>query len=411
MYGINYLPELTGIGRYSGEACAWLAARGHDVRVVCAVPYYPEWVVPEAYRGGLYRTEKQDGVTIYRTALYVPRHPVTASRLAHLASFALASLPRVLRRRGWRAEVVVCVVPTLFCAPGALLAARLAKAKSVLHIQDFELDVMLGLGMGKAGQAGAALERWLMRRFDAVSTISYSMVERAEAKLADGTKVLFFPNWVDIDFVKPGPSGQVFREKWDISERTKVVLYAGNMGKKQGLENVLAAAKALQGEGDVVFILVGAGAAADELKAQARAMALANVRFQPLQPYELLPELMALADVHLVVQRRGAADAVLPSKLTTILAAGGNALITAEADTELGKLCGMYPGIAERVEPEDQDALIAALRRMLAAVDPAHRRSNDVARAYAEQNLDKQRVLERFEADLDKVVKGGPGHG
>lgn len=413
VYGLNYLPELTGIGKYTGEACEWFAARGHDVRVVCAVPYYPEWVVPEAYRGGLYRTEEQGGVTIYRTALYVPRHPGTASRLAHLASFALASLPRVLRRSGWRPEVVLCVVPTLFSAPGALMAARLAKAKSVLHIQDFELDVMLGLGMGKAGQVGAGIERWLMRRFDAVSTISYSMAERAETKRGDGRKALFFPNWVDIDFVKPGPSGQVFRDKWGISTETKVALYAGNMGKKQGLDIVLAAAEALRSEGedDVIFILVGAGAAADELKAKAQAMALANVHFHPLQPYELLPELMALADVHLVVQRRGAADAVLPSKLTTILAAGGDALITAEPHTELGKLCEMYPDIAVRVEPEDEPALISALRGMLAKVDPAHRRTNPTARAYAENNLDKQRVLERFEADLDTVVRGGAGDG
>lgn len=410
VYGINYLPELTGIGKYSGEMCEWLARRGHEVRAVTAVPYYPEWRVPEGYRGGLYRTEQLNGVQVYRANLFVPRAPTTATRLLHLTSFALASLPQVLRQRSWQPDVLIAVEPTLFCAPGALATARLSGARSLLHIQDFELDAMLGLGMGKAGGLGASIERWLMRRFSAVSTISYSMGERAEAKLADGRKALFFPNWVDIDFVKPGSSGDLYRQLWSIEPTTKVVLYSGNMGRKQGLEIVLSAAAALKDE-DVVFILVGAGAAAEDLRKAADAQDLRNVRFHPLQPYEQLPELMALADVHLVVQRRGAADAVLPSKLTTILAAGGNALVTAEIHTALGKLCEKHPGIAVRVEPEDAVRLTEALRGMLALVDVEHRRHNAVARAYAEQNLDKQRVLERFEADLETLVKTGADHG
>ena len=45
LYGINFAPELTGTGKYMGEMAAWLAARGHDVRVVTAPPYYPAWAV------------------------------------------------------------------------------------------------------------------------------------------------------------------------------------------------------------------------------------------------------------------------------------------------------------------------------------------------------------------------------
>lgn len=411
VYGINYLPELTGIGKYTGELCEWLAARGHEVRAVSAVPYYPEWRVPENYRGRLWRCESRNAVVVYRSNIYVPRAPRTATRILHLASFALSSLPQLLRQRRWHPDVLINIEPTLFSAPGALLAARLLGAKSLLHIQDFELDAMSGLGMGHAGGLGAMIERWLIRRFDAVSTISYSMVERAEAKRGDEDAVLFFPNWVDIDFVKPGRSGDLYRELWKIPREAKVVLYSGNMGTKQGLEIVLATANALREADDVVFILVGAGSAAARLKAQAEAAMLGNVRFFPLQSYENLPELMALADVHLVIQRRGAADAVLPSKLTTILAAGGQALVTAEADTELGKLCARHPGIAVRIEPEDPAALTAALRDMLALVDAGNRRHNTVARTYAEENLDKEQVLARFEADLETLIKNGMQHG
>lgn len=57
---------------------------------------------------------------------------------------------------------------------------------------------------------------------------------------------------------------------------------------------------------------------------------LRNMQFFPLQSYDALPALLKMGDCHLVVQKRGAADAVLPSKLTNILAVGGNAVITAE---------------------------------------------------------------------------------
>jgi colanic acid biosynthesis glycosyl transferase WcaI len=407
VYGLNYPPELTGIGKYTGELNEWLAARSHDVHVVCALPYYPEWRIPDTFKGRIYRSEHRNGVLVSRSWLYVPRHPKTTTRLLHLSCFAVLSIPLLLRQWSWRPEVLIGIEPTLFCAPATLAAFRLFGARSVLHIQDFELDAILGLSMGRASSIGSRIERWLMRRFDAISTISYSMADRATAKLGDDHKVLFFPNWVDVDFVKPGHSGDPYRESWGIPSTSKVILYSGNMGKKQGLETVMEAARRLRSLEDAVFIFVGTGAAVDDLRKEAEASSLSNVRFFPLQPYERLPELMALADVHLVVQRRGTEDAVLPSKLTTILSAGGNALITAESSTELGKLCEKHPGIARRVEPEDPEKLTEALLEMLADIDVDNRRYNPVARAYAEENLDKQRVLARFEADLIKLVGTG----
>ena len=117
--------------------------------------------------------------------------------------------------------------------------------------------------------------------------------------------------------------------------------------------------------------------------------------FAPLQAYEDLPALLASADVHLVIQKRGAADSVLPSKLTNILAVGGNAIITADPDTTLGRLCDEHPGIAVRVEPESVSALNAGIERVLAL--PVR---NRVALNYAADFLDKERVLQRFMAQV-----------
>ena len=150
IYGLNYAPELTGIGKYTGEMAAWLAERGHEVRVVTAPPYYPAWRVREDYRGKLYRTENgaKDGEPIvYRTPLYVPEKPTGIKRMVHLFSFMLGSLPVMLRQIFWQPEIVFTVEPTFFCAPLALLVARAAGAASWLHVQDFEVDAAFDLGL------------------------------------------------------------------------------------------------------------------------------------------------------------------------------------------------------------------------------------------------------------------------
>ena len=185
VYGINFAPELTGIGKYTGEMVAWLTAHGHDVRVVTAPPYYPDWAVWKGYRASRYSRETWQGATLYRTPLWVPRKVTGLKRVLHLASFAIASIPALLAQWRWRPDVVWLTEPPLFCAPAALAFARLRKAKTWLHIQDFEVDAAFELGLlkGVRLRKGVAFaERALMRRFDRISTISLRMIERATSK-------------------------------------------------------------------------------------------------------------------------------------------------------------------------------------------------------------------------------------
>jgi colanic acid biosynthesis glycosyl transferase WcaI len=405
LYGLNYAPELTGIGKYSGEMCEWLAEKGHDVRVICAPPYYPEWQVGKPYKSWQYLTEQRNKVTVFRCPLFVPKRPKTLSRLLHLSSFGFSSLPVLFKQWPWKPDVVICIEPTFFCAPATLLFCKLRGTKSLLHIQDFELDAMLGLGLGKSGfiaKFAGRIERWFMRRFDAISTISYSMLQTAKDKTSQPEKVFYFPNWVDTNFLTPDADPDLFRNRWNITGSTRVVLYSGNMGKKQGLEIVLQAADQLKQVPDLLFLMIGQGAAQEDLVNQAKQLQLDNLRFYPLQTYEDLPALMALADIHLVIQKKGAADAVLPSKLTTILAVGGECVITAESRTELGLLCKEYPGIARCIEPENANVLAVALREMLLNLMPKTQGGyNKIAHQFALDNLEKDQILGRLVNQLE----------
>jgi len=93
IYGVNYAPELTGIGKYTGEMAEWMAGHGHDVRVVTVPPYYPEWKVRDGYSGWKYSHERLNGVKVWRCPLYVPANQSGLKRILHLVSFALSSLP------------------------------------------------------------------------------------------------------------------------------------------------------------------------------------------------------------------------------------------------------------------------------------------------------------------------------
>ncbi|EFN5807148.1 colanic acid biosynthesis glycosyltransferase WcaI, partial [Escherichia coli] len=282
------------------------------------------------------------------------------------------------------------------------LLAKLSGARTVLHIQDYEVDAMLGLGLagkgkgGKVAQLATAFERSGLHNVDNVSTISRSMMNKAIEKGVAAENVIFFPNWSEIARFQHVADADVdaLRNQLDLPDNKKIILYSGNIGEKQGLENVIEAADRLRDE-PLIFAIVGQGGGKARLEKMAQQCGLRNMQFFPLQSYDALPALLKMGDCHLVVQKRGAADAVLPSKLTNILAVGGNAVITAEAHTELGQLCETFPGIAVCVEPESVEALVAGIRQALLL--PKH---NTVAREYAERTLDKENVLRQFINDI-----------
>lgn len=399
LYCLNYAPELTGIGKYTGEQARWFAARGHEVRVVTAPPYYPAWRVGAGYRAWQYRREQHDGVQVWRAPIWVPRRPSGVKRVLHLASFALSSLPCLLAQWRWRPDVVMVVEPPLLCSPAALMLGRWTGAKTWLHVQDYEVDAAFALGLLKQPllrKLAFALERHAMAAFDRVSTISEAMLRLARDKGAPEARTQLVPNWVDLRAIQPG-RGSLYRRRLGIPADATVALYSGNMGNKQGLEVLAEAARQLRDRPDIWFVLCGDGAGRAALE-QACA-GLAQVCFLPLQPASRFPALLAAADLHLLPQRADAADLVLPSKLAGMLASGRPVVATAHPGTELARLavrCGRV------VAPGDGLALAAAIDEL--AADPATRDALGAAgRAWAERHLDRDAVLGRWEAAMQAL--------
>jgi colanic acid biosynthesis glycosyl transferase WcaI len=398
VYSMNFAPEPTGIGKFSGEMCAWLAERGHRVRVIAAPPYYPNWRVEAKYRWPPYRRERWQGVEVRRAPLWVPKSPGGVARVAHLLSFVVSSLPLVVSQSFWRPQVVISIAPSFLCAPAGLLTARLCGAQSWLHLQDFEIDLAFKTGLLKGSylkRMVLRIEAWFLRRFDSVSSISKRMVEHLLQKGVDPTKTRYFPNWVDISHIKPTRSGEQYRTQLGIDRDATVVLYSGSLAAKQGLAVIPEAAALLAKRGEIVFVICGDGVMKPQLQAATEGMT--NLRFLPLQPIEQLGELLCMADMHVLPQSREVVDFVLPSKLSGMLASGRPVIATCAPGTELNEVvsaCGLV------VPPQDAEALAAAIVTL--ADDPEFKLElGRRARAYAEVNYSREAILGRVFGPLE----------
>lgn len=403
IYSANFAPEPTGIGKYSGEMAEWLASQGHEVRVVSAPPYYPSWRVADGYRWPLYRKEAWKGCTVWRAPLWVPDNPGGLKRVLHLASFALSSIPVMLAQWAWKPDVVLTVAPSFMCSPMGWLTARVTGATAWVHIQDFEVDVAFTMGLLKGKlprRIIGGLESWMLRRFDMASSISGRMMDQLKAKGVPEERCRFFPNWVDIDRIRPLAQPSSYRAQLGIPANAVVALFSGSMGRKQGLMVIPAAAKLLAHREDIHFVICGDGVMKHEVEVACRG--LARVHLLPLQDAARLPDLLGLADIHLLPQSPEAEDLVLPSKLTGMVSSGRAIIATCNPHSEIASVvsqCGLV------VPPEDAPALAQAIERL--ADTPDERRDmGEAARRYAEDEIGRDSVLGKVVDDMVSFREG-----
>jgi colanic acid biosynthesis glycosyl transferase WcaI len=406
IYGINYSPEKTGIGRYTGQLAEFLNSQGHSVRVVTAYPYYPHWSL-EAGTGRWYSTEWQRGIEIHRCPLYVPKHPNGLTRILHLLSFALASAPVIHQQYRWQPDLILTVAPSLFCAPIARRLARRTGAVAVLHVQDLELDAAQSLGLlGDAPGLQTWVRRWERRQlmgFDRVSTISEGMMRRLREKQVLPERLHLLPNWVDVNRIYPKRPPSPFRKELGIPDQARVCLYSGSMNRKQGLELLGSAARRLADDPTVHWVFCGQGPTRIELSQQCAD--LPQVHFLDLQPEERLNDLLNLADLHLLPQKAGVTDLVMPSKLLGMLASGRPVLATALPESDLYRLvsrCGLC------TEPDNVEAFTRAVRLMLNDAGRCQALGAQ-ARNLAVQEFSADAVLTRFDAMLQTQTPTAAG--
>jgi colanic acid biosynthesis glycosyl transferase WcaI len=403
LHTIFYSPDLTGVAKYTAELCEWLAARGHEVSVVAPPPYYPQWKVRRPYSSWRYTSDRVDRVLVRRCPIWVPGQPRGIGRIVYALSFALSSLP-VMLREAWRGtDLVMVIEPSFFNLPVSLFAARIGRSMTWLHVQDFEIDLAYDMGQLSRGRGFAArIESWMMKRFDTVSSISRRLLQKARSKGVPAEALFFLPNSVDISEIQPTAKANSLRTELGIDVGQIVALFSGSLGAKQGIETIVDAARILKGERTVLFVICGEGVSAEKLHTQAKG--LENLRFLPLQPANRLNELLAIADMHLLPQQPTAAASVFPSKLIAMLASGKPVIAACRPGSDIADHvsdCGII------TEPGDPVALSSAIRNL--ATDEATRaRMGACSRERALKEFGQRSTLLNFEREMfDRVRRCG----
>lgn len=412
LIGYNFYPEPTGIGKYTGEMIQWFVKQGYDCAVITSYPYYPFWKVQEPYykKRFWYSFEEEfDAKTngrlrTFRCPQYVPVKPSGLKRiLLDLSFFIAASFPLLGLMTRKKFDFVITIAPSFQAGLLGVLYKKIRKAKLVYHIQDLQIEAARDLNMIKSKgviQALFKMEKYIFNHSDIISSISEGMVDKIREKAKKD--VYLFPNWTDTRIFYPIAGRLELKKEFGYQPSDKIILYSGSVGEKQGLESILHAADELRQFERVKFIICGSGPYKNVLETLAKNLNLENVNFLPIQPFEKFNQFLNIADLHLIIQKASASDLVMPSKLTTILAVGGLALITANKGSGLYFLVKQH-NIGLLIEAENQTALNEGI---LKAVSEDFSHINKNACQYAENYLSIDNIMHGFEEFMLYQRKG-----
>lgn len=370
-------------------------AKGHHVTVVTSTPHYDPGQVWPSHSKKLVCREQRNGMQIYRVRVSAAHdRSSVAKRILTYGSFSLLSTLRALTLP--KHDVIFIPSPPLSNGVLGDFLSRLRGAPFIYNVQDIWPDVAIRAGVLKNSRAIRQLKRmesYVYRRAAKVCVISEGFRRNLLAKGVRDDKISVIPNFIDTEYVTPLPRRNDFSLKHGLDDKF-VVLFAGNMGFSQGLDVVLKAAKLLENDQEIKFVMVGNGAAKKAAEEHRESARLWNVEFLPFQPHQDVPAMYASADVCLIPLKHGFTTESVPCKLFTIMAAGRPAIAGVDRHSDTWELiqdakCGIC------VEPEDPKALAEAISKFhLDATARGECGCN--ARRHVERHFQPGAIAERY---------------
>jgi colanic acid biosynthesis glycosyl transferase WcaI len=359
----HFDPDTAPTGVVMSRLVTEFAAMGHRVDVVTSLPWYQGHRVEAAWTGRWIRTEQTDWGSITRVHPFPTRDKRRITRrAAGFGAFSLLAGVAALRAGRWfgKVDVVLAMSPPLTLGLTGWVTARFRRAPLVFNVQDIFPDAAVRTGAisnRKLIAIAEWLERMTYRRAAAISVLSDDLRANVVAKLQPEhrKRVHVISNFADTDVIRPADRMTEYRSELGIGDQP-VVMFAGNIGFSQSVGLMIDAAVECP---DVAFVINGDGAARAELEVRARGFD--NVHFVDYQPAERLAEVLASADIHVVLLRAGLGDVSVPSKTYSSLAAGRPVVAAIDADTEIPRLLELS-GAGVSVPPDDATAFVSAIR-------------------------------------------------
>ncbi|MDB9528243.1 glycosyltransferase family 4 protein [Oscillatoria sp. CS-180] len=408
IYSYNYHPEPIGIAPLMTELAEGLVQRGHEVRVVTAMPNYPERQIYPAYRGKRYHTEERNGVTIQRCYVWIRPNPGLLTRVLLDGSFVGLSFTQALQ--GWRPDIILYTSPSLPASVSVALLKLLYRCPTVLNLQDIlpEAAVQTGLITNRlAIRLFEALEKFAYATATEISVIAEGFRKNLLKKGVPDSKMKNISNWVDVNFIRP-------LDKYDNAFRTAngldnkfVVLYSGNIARTQGIRSIIRAAAKLQHIEDMVFVIVGEEGQLADLDQLRQSIGVHNVLLRPFAPREKLPEMLAAADVGLITQKRNVVGFNMPSK-TQVLLASGRPILAAVPTHGTAAQAVRASGGGLVVEPESPNELAKAIQHLYEHPEICEQLGKQ-GRIHALNEYSFEQALNRYENLFRRLVSEQEG--
>lgn len=388
----SYAPEPTGSGPVMQQLAEWLAGAGRRVKVVTVRPSYPERRITPGYAAGEHDRANEGGVSVRRMPTSVPQGSGLFARMIPEVRFFLDLVWQRAFGGTPPSAIVISLCPSIFTVWGACLLVRRG-GRHVAVVHDIASGLGVALGM-RAGSVPARMLRWLeaavLNRSDHIVTLSQGM-EHQLRQLGVTKPMTVLPPQVS--------TAQIFpRERPAAAPPT--LIYSGNLGRKQGLDQLIDLAVVLERRApDVRMIIRGQGAGGAAIMERARAENLSNVEFRPLASVDRLAEAMAEGDIHLVPQLPEGADFAVPSKVFAIMAAGRPLVATTVPGSALAKLAHESRALI-CVPPNDAEAFADAVITLLGNAE-GRAIMGAAGRRYAEEFASTDVVMRQFASLLD----------
>lgn len=393
--GLNYAPEPTGIAPYTTRLAEMLAAEGHNVHVLTGYPHYPQWKLQDGY-SGWQSTECLNGVVLKRLRHFIPSKLSNVNRMHLELSFGV----RLFFARWHKPDVVLIVSPSLFASALVLLRSKFGIGRPLtgVWVQD-----IYSRGLEETG-TGTSLQTTIMKKFEGFvfrSATKVTVIHKRFRKYlindlgVKSENVGVIRNWTHLKKI-PSVDRQAVRKRLGWGDET-VVLHAGNIGVKQALENVVAAAKAADSSRSKVrFVLLGGGNQKEKI--QNLAIGVQRIQFiSPLSDEEFQAALHS-ADILLVNEMAGLKEMAVPSKLTSYFSAGLPIVAATEADsTTAGEIEFSEAGLC--IAPERADELLQSVLQ-LGNDAKLSQKLGRAGKLYAENSLSEEAAIIKYSAWL-----------
>jgi len=372
-----------------------LVKRGNQVTVITAVPHYPTGTIKQGFHYKIPKKTIENGVNVVRIPLPSINRSKLALRLFQLFIYQIGATIEGLNKQF---DVMFLNNPFFMTGIPLLFLGVLRKKPLVYAVYDVYPDIGIQTGIFRSKwviQLITALERYCLRKATLVRVLSKTFIPPILRMGIPEEKIRLIYDWVDVDLVRPISKVNSFSIENGLSERF-VVLYAGNIGLSQGLEIVLDAAAQFTTQPDVIFIFVGDGAGKIALLEEAKKRELSNIRFIPFQPREQLPEVLATADISLIILKKGAAFGSLPSKTYSIMASGKPIIACLDLNSEASELI-QRSGAGISIHPEDPIALSDCITMLKNDIE-LRKKFGRNGREYVEKHHSPENAAEQFEA-------------